>query len=580
MSRAPFAIACAAVTAWILSRAWIADDAFITWRVVENLVEGYGLRWNADERVQVFTHPLWALLHAPLYAATGSLPVASFVLASLCLGLAGVLALSAAGADRAVFLLALAVPLAASRAFADHVVSGLESPLVVLCTAAFAAQALRARTDAEPPWLGLSLAASLLATSRPDALLLVLPCLAALGARHGVRWGRLALGALPLVAWEVFSMFYYGFAFPNTKYAKLDTGIAAGALARQGLFYAQDLVRRDPASAVILLLGLGFAAGYARAWLRARRGDGSAEPLVLAALGFGIAVQIAFVIAVGGDFMSGRFFAPSVFLAALLVAHALQRRVRAAAAVAALSLAVSLAGAAARPSDPIATWHGISDERRAFESFTSVLRQPGFRDGAPERHPWFRDGASARTRARASGGPVVIVRSAVGMFGYAAGPEVISDRRFRPRRSAPRAPAGRDALALADRSLPARRARGLPAGARDRRHQRHAARSRALLGAAPAGGLRPALRPRASARHRAPEPGRGRRTPRRIPAQPRPAAGRLTRYSGDGASRWSAQPRPQLARSLARRAAMHRSRAGDGRAALAGGRRRAGLRRL
>ncbi len=428
MSRAPFAIACAAVTAWILSRAWIADDAFITWRVIENFVGGYGLRWNPDERVQVFTHPLWALLHVPLVAATGSLPVASFVLASLCLGLAGVLALRAAGADRAVFLLALAVPLAASRAFADHVVSGLESPLVVLCTAAFAAQALRACTShAEPPWLGLSLAASLLATSRPDALLLILPCLAAIGARHGVRWERLALGALPLVAWEVFSLLYYGFAFPNTKYAKLDTGIPAGALARQGLYYAQDLVRRDGASAVLLLLGLGFALFHARVWFRTRRGDGGgdAEPLVLAALGLGIAVQIGFVVAVGGDFMSGRFFAPSVFLAALLVARALQRRVRIAAALAVLSLAASLAGVAARPSDPIATWRGISDERRAFETFTSVLRRPGFRDGAPERHPWFRDGASARARARASGEPVVIVRSAVGMFGYAAGPEVI-----------------------------------------------------------------------------------------------------------------------------------------------------------
>ena len=176
MSRAPFAIACAAATAWILSRAWIADDAFITWRVIDNFVGGYGLRWNADERVQVFTHPLWALLHLPLYATAGSLPVASFVLTSLCLGLAGVLALRAAGADRAVFLLALVVPLAVSRAFADHVVSGLESPLVALCTAAFAAQALRASAnDAEPPWLGLSLAASLLATSRPDSLLLILP---------------------------------------------------------------------------------------------------------------------------------------------------------------------------------------------------------------------------------------------------------------------------------------------------------------------------------------------------------------------------------------------------------------------
>jgi arabinofuranosyltransferase len=427
VSRAPFAIACAAATAWILSRAWIADDAFITWRVIDNFANGYGLRWNTDERVQVFTHPLWALLHVPLYAATGSLPVTSFALASLCLGFAGVLAWRATGGDRAVFLLALAVPLAAARAFSDHVVSGLESPLVVLCTAAFAAQALRTRASgAEPPWLGLSLAASLLATSRPDALLLVLPCLAALGLQRGVRWGRLALGALPLVAWEIFSVLYYGFAFPNTSYAKLDTGIGAGALARQGLYYAEDLLRRDGASVVLLLLGLGFAAVNLRVWFRTRRGDGGgdAEPLVFAALGLGIAVQIAFVVAVGGDFMSGRFFAPSVFLAALLVARALRGRGRAAAALAALTLAVSFAGIAARPANRNATWRGISDERRIFEPVTSVLRQPGFRDGAPERHPWFRDGASARERARTSGEPVVIVRSAVGMFGYAAGPEV------------------------------------------------------------------------------------------------------------------------------------------------------------
>jgi arabinofuranosyltransferase len=426
MSRAPFAIACAALGAWILSRAWIADDAFITWRVIENLVAGHGLRWNTDDRVQVFTHPLWALLQVPLFAATGSLPFASFGLAALCLALAGVLALRAAGPDRAVFLLVFAMPLAASRAFSDHVVSGLESPLVALCTAAFAAQALRPRPSSEPPWLGLSLAASLLATARPDALLLVLPCLAVLGVRHGVRWKQLALGALPLVAWELFSLFYFGFAFPNTAYAKLDTGVAAGALVRQGFLYAQDLVRRDSASAVILILGLGCAVVCGRAALRAQRGGGEGEaPVIVAALGLGVAAQIAFVIAVGGDFMSGRFFAPAVFLAALLAARALQRRVGAAAAVAGVALAAALASFALRPADSNAAWHGITDERRIFAPVTSIWHRPGFRDGAPERHPWYRDGASGRALARATRARVVIVRGAVGMLGHAAGPEVI-----------------------------------------------------------------------------------------------------------------------------------------------------------
>jgi len=425
VSRAAFATACALAGAWVLSRAWIADDAFITWRVIENLLAGHGLRWNADERVQVFTHPLWALLHVPLVAATGSLAVASFALSALCLGLAGACAWRATGRDRAVFTLALVVPLTASRAFADHAVSGLESPLVALCTAAFAALALRARAPGEDPaWFGLSLAASLLATARPDALLLVLPGLAALALRDGVRWGRLALGTLPLVAWELFSLLYYGFAFPNTMYAKLGTGIPLSALLRQGLFYAGDLVRRDAGSAAILVLALGLAAARARAAL-ARRDAVPGDALTFAALGAGVALHAAFAIGVGGDFMSGRFFAPAIFLAALLVARALRGRPREAGAVAALALAASLATLAGRPADPDATWHGIADERRVFEHTTAVLRRPGIRDGAPERHPWFRDGSAARERARASGRPVAIVRGAVGMLGYAAGPEVI-----------------------------------------------------------------------------------------------------------------------------------------------------------
>jgi arabinofuranosyltransferase len=169
------------------------------------------------------------------------------------------------------------------------------------------------------------------------------------------------------------------------------------------------------------LLGLAAAAREAQ---RARRGGGDTRSLAFAALGLGIAGLVVFVIAVGGDFMSGRFFAPAVFLAALLVARALQRRARAAALVAALALLASLA-TSARPADPSELWHGITDERRIFAPVSSVLREPGFRDGAPERHPWFVDGAAARARARARGEPEVIVRGAVGMLGYAAGPEVI-----------------------------------------------------------------------------------------------------------------------------------------------------------
>src|SRR6476659_740777 len=56
--------------------AWMSDDAFISARTAYNVLHGYGLRWNVDERVQTFTHPLWmmaliaahALTHEPFYS--------------------------------------------------------------------------------------------------------------------------------------------------------------------------------------------------------------------------------------------------------------------------------------------------------------------------------------------------------------------------------------------------------------------------------------------------------------------------------------------------------------------------------
>src|SRR5690349_1910100 len=55
-----------AIFAVVLARAWVGDDALITVRTLDNLMHGYGLRWNVDERVQAFTHPLWAFLLLPL----------------------------------------------------------------------------------------------------------------------------------------------------------------------------------------------------------------------------------------------------------------------------------------------------------------------------------------------------------------------------------------------------------------------------------------------------------------------------------------------------------------------------------
>lgn len=35
----------------VLRNAWVGDDAYISFRTVDNFVNGYGLTWNVAERV-------------------------------------------------------------------------------------------------------------------------------------------------------------------------------------------------------------------------------------------------------------------------------------------------------------------------------------------------------------------------------------------------------------------------------------------------------------------------------------------------------------------------------------------------
>jgi len=66
-----------------LRNAWVGDDAYITFRTIDNLLAGYGLTWNVDERVQVFTHPLWMLLMVALRWITGEFYYTVLVLSFL-----------------------------------------------------------------------------------------------------------------------------------------------------------------------------------------------------------------------------------------------------------------------------------------------------------------------------------------------------------------------------------------------------------------------------------------------------------------------------------------------------------------
>jgi arabinofuranosyltransferase len=63
----------------IVKSAWLGDDAYIGFRSIDNLLNGHGLRWNIEERVQVFTDPLKLLLMAVFYGITNEMFVTAIV---------------------------------------------------------------------------------------------------------------------------------------------------------------------------------------------------------------------------------------------------------------------------------------------------------------------------------------------------------------------------------------------------------------------------------------------------------------------------------------------------------------------
>src|SRR5262249_30980304 len=112
--------------------------------------------------------------------------------------------------------------------------------------------------------------------------------------------GVVALGFAPFLLWELFSLLYYGFPFPNTAYAKLHTGIAERTLLKQGVFYLLETVRFDP------LLAASICVGFALPFL-------TRSPRHIALVCGGL-LYVAYTVYVGGDFMAGRFFTAPFFI--------------------------------------------------------------------------------------------------------------------------------------------------------------------------------------------------------------------------------------------------------------------------
>ena len=390
-----------------LSCAWIADDAFISLRVVENAADGFGLRWNTDERVLVFSHPLWLLLHLPLAAAGLPSPAVNLGLSLLSVASMGLLLLR--GLPRPLGRATL-LALASLKTVIDHSASGLENPLLHVIVAAIALQAL-GPTGGSGVARGRRVAAlvGLLLLTRPDQLGLAFGALlwALLQSKTPRHWAQAAAWALgPAALWALGALAWTGSPVPNPTLAKLGAGVPQAVLIKQGLGYLLSCAAADPLAAVLLTLGLGLGLGLGF------RGFAGAAGRLLAVGGL---LQLAVVVLEGGDFMVGRFLSPTLVLAVLLLAHAGLRWPRMAAGA---LISTALLGAA-HPRGPTA---GPTFDHRGLDA-RGVADERGFYFQTTGWWPRLRDRRPLPTPAP-PGPPQVTTMMNVGLDGFLAGPSV------------------------------------------------------------------------------------------------------------------------------------------------------------
>lgn len=443
-----FWVAMAVFGGLVLSVSYLDEDAFISFRVIDNFVRGHGLRWNVDERVQVYTHPLWLLLLIPVRLILGNVGAASFALSwVLSVGAFALVAQLLVGAPRVLFV-ALLLPLLFSQSFTDYTSSGLENPLTFFVLAVCVRNLGTLRLERA------TLAAAVLALSRPDAILLVSPLVLGLVVHEGLtapsraaafkRLLRAGLvSASPLWLWFAFSLFYYGFPWPNPKYAKLGGGIDTATYLGFGANYVLDILRNDTVTFGGLALGSWLGLRQL-AQARGRVRESLTElPFSLRAglLLCGVVVTTLYLVWIGGDFMAGRHWAAPFFLSIATLATWLakapaerQEKLLAGGFIATLVLHFGV--------------QSLLEQRNTIrlrdQDRTAKVRHGGLRVqryncgfyealfgsiGPVSKHAWSQDGIKARAEAKAylSEHPdsnFVMVDGAAGKLGFFAGSKV------------------------------------------------------------------------------------------------------------------------------------------------------------
>jgi len=349
------------------SLGWLCDDSFASFRYARNWARGLGLVFNAHERVEGISNPLWTLLLGvasrlgfDIERASIVLGIGAYVTCVVWLALAcktrprGFTAFVPVGA-----LLCVADP-----DWATFATGGLETSAFSL---GVLASYLFAWFSGDVRIAGALAGACVAVTGmlRPDGGLLLVPLALAFSAnrRRGLL-PYLVSSVLPLGLFHLWRRHYYGAWLPNTYYAKS----AFLSWWSQGLVYAEYFAIRH-----LLLIGLALGASVVVALSVCRERNVRPTDGVMHRLAVAWAMVLVYslgVIRVGGDFMYARMLVPVLPLLVVVFELSLSRVLMARPMVLAFVGLLTASSTFATPcpvDTDIVAHHGVVDERAYYQ---------------------------------------------------------------------------------------------------------------------------------------------------------------------------------------------------------------------
>jgi arabinofuranosyltransferase len=292
------------------------DDAYISFRYAQNLLNGEGLVFNPGERVEGYTNFLWTIILAAFMRLGLDPSAVSIVLGAAfsvgTLWLVYQFSRLACPAQPLIPLVA-SLALAVDGSFALWAVSGMETSMFAFLVVGALACHVWEWRQSKPGLLSGALLA-LASMTRPEGLLVFVVLLlhqvvARLlvrrelpGSAEIAKAGVFVGVYLPYYLWRYY---YYGFLLPNTFYAKV-TVHDVGAQYQRGLGYVATFGRLHLGWVLPLLASVPLIKRRFSFWLT------SLVAVVVA--------YVSYIVYVGGDWSVGRFFVPILPLAYMLAA--------------------------------------------------------------------------------------------------------------------------------------------------------------------------------------------------------------------------------------------------------------------